>query len=856
MAQLAFHIPAPYQGVSQAAPQARRSDQAEALEDCMVAIPQGCSSRAPWTFQGQMLEHPGLADGLFERIDRGGTADVILTMTHEVSIGTYVRLYPLQSFDGHTPIDTLSVSATADAQAYLNYGTPDPKQDLAILTVEDTTFIVNRKRPVANNTDKADARPFEAMVWVRQAAYARTFSVVVTPATGTPVSASLHTPDGTSASDGTYVDTDLIAACLYNEPYVIGGTNGAQSSSSKLSDLTSQGFTVTCVGPIIYISHPTIDFSLQTGDGQGGTAMPAIKDTVQSFSDLPKLAPSGFTVRIVQQGGTDADDFYVKFVLSAGATTGVWEECIAPGADLGLDPKSMPVGLLYNEGSGVWTLEVLDWTHRTTGNKSLVPDPDFIGQTIEDLSFWHNRLALLAGEAVTLSSSEDPLRFYPRTLSTVLDTDPITLISPLPNRSVFRYAINFDTKLVVFGDRGQCQITSDGPSKPGNTRIDLMTTYEFGTPPEVAAAFGQPYVRPPRPQGSNGKVYFMAPRGRDWSSVYELKVDNVINVTDAEDLSTAVPRYYPSGVDRVANCPVNFLMGYGKSGGSQLTMHLFRYAGGERVQNAPFRWNLPTGYTLGGSFFINTRLMVLAARGGKSYLLMADTSPDLIDDGSSRLLTSLDMRVKDTGLGGHIEVNVGLGGDITVWTLPYDIPAGVLPQVAVRAPGGQGGIQMGDDPLPSLPEGFSPPVVAVNVATRQIAVRGDFTGCPVWIGLPYSAIWELSKLYAQAQPGEPIHTGRTSIRRMRADVSGTGFLKAEVTARGRDPRTSIYTGYKLDDPASLYDLAPDSSGVFSFPVMTENEQARIRFIADSHFQARILGVEWVAELNTKAQAGG
>jgi hypothetical protein len=106
--------------------------------------------------------------------------------------------------------------------------------------------------------------------------------------------------------------------------------------------------------------------------------MVAVKDKVQKFSDLPAKAPDGFTVRIIQQSGTNQDDYFVKFQTQRVDGSGVWEECLAPGAQLGLDKNTMPMGLVYDAG---WKLKVLDWKQRATGNEELVKDPDFMGRS-------------------------------------------------------------------------------------------------------------------------------------------------------------------------------------------------------------------------------------------------------------------------------------------------------------------------------------------------------------------------------------------------------------------------------------------------------------------------------------------
>lgn len=821
MAQLSDYVTAPYQGVSQAPPQVRLREQAEMLEDAMVAIPQGETKRPPFEYVCKLGSHPGHTDGLFERIKKPDGTEAFVTVTKESTVGV-VRVYEI---DGSLTVTPETVTAQVPAQDYIDDGLTTPMETLNAVTVEDYTFLINRMKNVANGSDVAADRDPEAMVWVRQAAYARRFTVTVVPSGGSTVTATLLTPNGAAATDAPWVDTDVIAASLVSGSYT--AVNGA-SISGNLAALSAQGFTVTVVGAVIFLSRNTGDFTVTVKDGLGGVAMTSIKEEVQSFADLPKVAFDGFTVKVTQTSGTEADDFYVKFVESAGGVTGTWQETIAPGANLGLDPETMPPGLYFD---GAWKIDVLDWKGREVGDENLVPDPDFIGQPIQDLSFWRGRLAIVSGEGVTLSSSADPFRLYPRSLATLLATDSVSLLSPFEGRTKFRYAVHFDRSLVLFGEKAQAEVSSaDAVATPGTIKIDkLETNFE--------------YAEEARPQGSNSKVYFVAPHGRRYSTIYEMKVNEVLGKVDGEDMTVSVPRYVPAAVDRIANCPVNYLINYALSGGTQIFSHLFRYADSRRVQNAWMRWNLPTGYTLGGLLYDNTRLYALLCRSGVAHLVVMDTSPDPLDEDSENAFTHLDMRLTEA----QVTMAYNATTDETTVTLPY--LAEVTVQLAVRAPGGVGGPIIGGV-VEELIEGF---LAQVNSrAGNNLVVYGDYRDVPFYVGHAYRSLWRLSPIYPSTSEDQPILSGRSSLRRLRFNLADTGYLRVEVTARGRPTRSYAFNGISADDPGSMFDLLPDATVTFSVPVLCRNDQATIDVINDTHLRSKVLGFEWVVELNPKA----
>lgn len=835
--QVARYIPAPYGGVSQAPPLARQPEQAEALENCLVAIPQGVTKRPPFTGQCILRHHPGHTNGLFEHILRLDAQDVILTVTNEAGVVT-PRVYAMSGLPqaySATGYDPTAITIQAAAQAYLNAGNPSPAADLSILTVEDYTFILNRKVTVdiqrtSGTPDTAPTRDPEGLLWVRLSAYGRTYTVTVSPSGGTPVTVSLTTPDGSVSTNASFVDTDVIAEALITGSYT--AVNGAMVSGD-LASLASQGFTVTRIGGVIsLVSTDGDDFTVTVEDGQGGQALTAVKGSVQRFSDLPAKAVEGFTVKIAQQASSADDDFFVQFEETAGPGTGVWQECLAPGAQKGLDPETMPVGLYYDGG---WKLDVLPWKDRDTGNEDLAVDPDFVGQVIEDLSFFRGRLQVVSGEGTTLSAADDPFRLYPRTLSTVLDSDPISLLSPYPGKSILRYAIPFDTRSVLFGDVAQLQVTSDGTLTPKTGRIDVLVTYEFS--------------RQARPQASNGKVYFVAPHGTDWSTIYELSTDRVTANTGADDLSEDIPRYIPAGTDRVANCPVNYTIVYGKSGDSKLYPHLFRYRDRQRIQNAFQTWDLPEGRTLGGMFFVNTRLYALACEGSSAGVVMADLAPNLLDpDTNSRILTRLDFRLTEAQVARTYEADE----NVTRVVLPYDRTDGL--RCTVRSPGGPGGTGLGGNPIPERPEGFfvRPLTDQSDAGDNEVLLPGDWTECPMWFGFAYTARHRPTRFYAITKDGTPLRSGRLSLRRLAIDLVDTAYLRVEVGARGRIVRSYAFEGNRYDDPASSYDQVGLSTTTFRVPLLVENDQATIDLINDSHLPSQVIGMEWSGEFNPKA----
>lgn len=824
---------APYQGVSQAPPQVRLPAQAELIENALVAIPDGLTPRPPFVYRGVLLAEDARTDGVFEYLSG---QSVILSINTEGGSPT-VRLF------NYADLSEASLTIEPEAQAYLDAGVAVPVRDFGKLSVADYTFLWNRQLDVALSSDTVTARPEEALIFVKQGAYGKTYSVTVHVVGVADFTTSYTTPDGDTQEESPWIDTDEIARILLTVDMSIDGVTPGDSDTDGmgLEELIDEGFTVTRHNGVIYLSHPTASFTVSVTDGQAGEALVAVKGKARRLSDLPASgAPDGFVARIGQDSGNEDDDYFVRFTETAGPGTGVWQETLKPGVNVGVDPETLPIALSF-DGTD-WTLDVQPWTQRLVGDDVLSPDPGFIGEPIADMTFWRGRIVMLYKESCLLGSSEDPFQIYPQTLSAVLDSDPIELTSPFPDVSLLRYATPFDNRLVLSGDKAHLYVESEGAVTPQTTRIDTL--------------FASELLGGLRPSFVKSRLYFAAPKGegaRAYASINEVYTDRTINTTEPEDLTVVLPRYLPASVDRVATCDVQFLNVYGESGGTKLYPHLFRYdkTTAERLQNALVTWTLPSGYTLGGMFFKNTALVLLLVDEDEvGHVVECDTASGALDPhADSTMLTLWDMRVDEE----QVTLSYDEETDTTIALLPYT-PSDDI-RASVRAPDGLGGPALTDDLLPAV-EGQLIEVVAVDAGAKEVTLSGDWTECPLFIGEPYAMRMRPSRIFAFDDNNKPLRSGRLTIQRILFDLADAGYLRVEVRAGGRPVRTYEYSGYRWDDPLSAPDTAPSSDVTFTVPIHCSTDDLTIDVINDSHLSCKVLGFNWFGKYNPKARRIG
>lgn len=810
MPEVSAYISAPFQGVSQASPQIALATQAQTLDNVWVDIPEGARKRPPLTWLKKLFDAGVLVDDAqyvtFEDPDDSSLVHLILNR----EAGSVV---PYLFSSSLAPV---TVTVDPDAQTYLDLETPSNLvDDLRVSQVVDDTIITNRLSTVAiQATTNPDRNP-EAIIFVKAGAYGRKFTLTITPSGGSPIYGEVVTPSGDNADDSFHVGTDAIAYAFLN---AVAYPHNGFSQTRIDAALTAAGISYTLIGPVIYLTSAT-DFTLISTDDSGGLGMGTIKGKANKFSDLPSHAIDGFTVEISpvskdnQTGG-----YWVAY--DGDPTTGIWKEVLAPGSELGLDPATMPVVL--NKDGGTWNLKPTDWKSRTVGSETLLIDPGFVGKVIHDVGYTFGRLSIISSEEIFLTAADDPFRCYPASAATSIDSDPISFQPPGSGRANYRAIVNFKDKAVVIGREQQTLLVApgDGPVTPTTVKPRGLSDFEITD--EV----------PLRPVGSNGRVYFSAPRGSDFVSVYELATDRVSGQDATEDLAPAIPRLLPNTLDRACGVQTSYCTLYGSSGDNALYAHFFRFNDQQRVQNGWFPMTLPEGWTLNGLSNKGTQMFVLAKDpAGVAHLASMEAAPKDLDSAAAAILTNWDMRLRDTHVSSEVYNSIS---DTTVITAPAGYSFTSLTMVSA--------MQMSP---PVLPEGYLAEIISQTPTT--ITVRRNWTGQDYWVGYAYVSQWTPFEIqYVSPNDDRPMHSGVLRIDAIWADLARTGFLLGGVSIGSRSSASYTPQALLTGDP-------PLRTGPWRFPVGGLAHDTIISFASASHMPFHCIGFEWTGDYNPRAR---
>lgn len=776
-------VPNLINGISQQSAASRLTSQAEACENNYTTIVDGLTKR-PRTEHLAKLGINLPAGSFTHFILRDEIEKYILAILPNGNVRVW-------DFLGNEKI------VTNESAAYLS-GLTKPEDEIRAVTIADHTFIVNKKKVVAAGTDTAPTRPYEALVSVLAGNYAKKYKIFINGAE----KALFDTPDGSDKSHGQYIDTVYIAAEL-NGDLNTGGFNTSPWATGRYHST-------------VYIRNNTTDFSISSEDGYAGKAMKEVKGKAQKFSDLPNHAPDGVVFEVVGEEASNFDNYWVKFEKDASNSSGIWKETTQPGTKLGIDGATMPHTLVRNS-NGTFTFKAATWDKRKCGGVETVPDPSFVGETIEDVFFHKNRFGILTKENCVMTEAGKFFNFFRATLTALLDSDPIDIAASHVKVSLLHHAVPYSDILLLFSD--QTQFKLDGNELFTPKTVNAKPLSELAAHPAI------------RPQTAGTSAYFLSERG-GWSSLIEYFIDKQVQTADADDVSAHCPSYIPAGVRRLCASP-DLDMVVVHSSGDPAALYVYKYfwSGQEKLQSAWTRWTYPNVTDIVDVTFDKGDLLVLFRRAGDLHLEKKSCEQGLADPGMA-YTSFLDQHVVlATGT-----YNSGTGR--TKFTLPYNAPLGL---VCLTAPGGS------ERPGVKLP-------YSQVTAGPDVYFEGNLSAEPMRFGVPYRSEHEFSEFFKRSQDGKSADAdGRLQLLSMAVTYAKTAYFRVEVTCEARPTRTYTFTGRIISDPDNVLGEIALDNGRFSFPLLSRSDRVKVKIVNDSWLPSSFVSAKWRGTWNPSSR---
>ena len=168
-----------------------------------------------------------------------------------------------------------------------------------------------------------------------------------------------------------------------------------------------------------------------------------------------------------------------------------------------------------------------------------------------------------------------------------------------------------------------------------------------------------------------------------------------------------------------------------------------------------------------------------------------------------------------------------------------------------------------------IPAGYTPVVVTrtggpdapgnllrrVDVTgPRTLTVEGpDAHGRKLFIGIPYESSYTFSTFAIREgdSKGNAVTTGRLQLRRLTLNCSNTGFLHMHVTPKFRPTSTYTFTGRELGHGTNIIGAIPLYTGTINFPILSLNTQVEVKVGSDSFLPFALVNASWEGFYNTR-----
>ena len=715
-----------------------------------------------------------------------------------------------------------------DGTAYLNTSTP--RSVMKTVTIADFTFVVNTSITAAMDSTLSGGTGTKAIIFINQATADTTYSVTI---------------DGVTVTDDTSGDSTL-------------STDTVAADLKTGLDAGLSGFTIARNGPVLYVrKNDNSNFSIDGSDTQGDSKMTIIKDSVQRFTDLPTVSPNGYVVEIKGDDDTNFDNYYVKFVTNNGGAfeEGQWEETVEAGIPFKFDYATMPHVLIrqadgnfrfarvdgdtYTASSTSFTLP--KWGERTVGDVISAPDPSFIGNKINNVFFFRNRLGFLAGDNVILSRVSEFFNFFPETVVSVLDNEPIDVAASHTKVAILKSAVTMGEKLILFSEQTQFVLTSSADNlTPKTANVIVVTEFESS-----AAA---------QPVGSGSSIYFLTQKG-SFAGIREYILQGESQIRDAANVTIHVPRLIPSNVFKMAvSTNQDILVVLGSDNANKLYVYRWLYGeGGQKALSAWFTYSINTNRSILNVDFIGTDLFAVIEEANKVTLEKIPFETEFREPNAS-FQYHLDHKVTEATTGVSVSYSSGTG--LSTFTVPYRLRANMN---IVGRYLGSGETSTFVDAQGNTKTLTSGQVLSTSNATdgstSTITAIGDFRNSKFIIGEPFEMHYRFSKQRLTEQgAGSPEYVGaRLQLHHFYIKYEDAGFFKVEVTPENRDTSTHKFTGRLLGAASAAIGQINLDTGTFKVPIMSKSDRVDIDIKNDTFLPTRLASAEYEGTFHIRSR---
>ena len=455
------------------------------------------------------------------------------------------------------------------------------------------------------------------------------------------------------------------------------------------------------------------------------------------------------------------------------------------------------------------------WGERVVGDLESSPNPSFISNKINNVFFFRNRLGFLAGDNVILSTVSDFFNFFPETVISVLDTEPIDVSASHTKVAILKHAVTMGEKLILFSEQTQFVLSSSADNlTPSTANVLVQTEFESNTAAQ--------------PVGSGSSIYFLTKKG-SFAGIREYIIAGNQQIQDAANTTIHVPKLIPSGIFKMAvSNNQDILVLLGTENPNKLYVNRWLYGEGfSKALNAWFTYTLNSNRSILNIDFIGTDLVMVIEEANGVTLEKIPFETNFTEP-NAEFEFHLDHKVTEATSGVSVAYSSATG--LSTFTVPYRLRANMNIVGRYLASGETSTFVDAQGATKTLVSGqVLNTTNVINGSTSTITATGDFRNSKFIIGEPYEMHYRFSqqRLTQGGGGATELISGRLQIHHFYIKYEDSGFFQVEVTPENRDTSLHKFTGRLLGAASASIGQINLDTGTFKVPIMSKSDRVDI-----------------------------
>ena len=600
-----------------------------------------------------------------------------------------------------------------------------------------------------------------------------------------------------------------------------------QTSSGIAATYTQSGTTtVTVTTPAAHglTNNELVDLVFTSGTGVNGTYTVTVTSTTTfTYTAAASQTTSG------------------NVLVSSTSTTGYWEETIAPNVSTGFNEDTMPVVLIrtslspltfkatFLDGSETVNNLPLLWEPRLVGDEESNSQPSFVGNTIQDIFLYNNRLGFLTEDNVSMSQAGDYYNFYNKSATTQTPADPIDLSCASVKPATIRSVLPITQGLLLFSDSQQFLMEAEnGAFTPANVTINAIANYECDR-----------YIKPV----DLGSTVLYVSRNQSWARAFEIFTRGQRNSPTVTETTKIVPEWMPQTITEAVGSAQNGLWVASSRTSRYMYLHRFYEQGEERPMASWIRWYLPSNVI---HTAIQNDILYVLTSGTEGYqitqykLVLAPTTGGLINSLGNTVDPYLDgwCEVTDNTITSPAPPTAPTYDQVTGTTKVY-LPTYFNTTKVIRFVVGL--LKVGS---PGTQSGYT------NVATllsdgggTYFNIPGDVTGNFIYVGYEYNMELTLPRYYYSLGQAGVDFTGVTTTARMAFYTGLGGDIYFSIKDRSR-PEWVSAGGSQIADFYTAGTSPFRDTFIYKVPIYQRPDNYTMKVTSNTPFPVSLVSMQW------------